>query len=361
MYKKVGSGTYAFGSDRDSALFLERLRHTYGVRLPSASRRDLLGAETYSRSRHLGALSRTEDHWVASFETAGAAHCFLLPPTDGVGLTAVVDHRASPGYMYPRIRFVRLAFTAPLTSAVGPPPLVCGQMVFRASVGRWAFVADDVLLAISEQTQHGPMPYHLRLELMQTLLLPQGAGGILAVNVATDPFGVCIRPHVGVATLPSLDVSLLEAELGYEPSSIALRSMVDPGAPTVVVHLPRKARPQADSGGCAEEEEEAEAEAEAEEEEEEGGEAGERQDESDLPVEQAYFYVRMTPVPDVFELYASAQEAAMGRPGAQIAAIPSLRDSQTARTAAEAGTATLFKRIPGKFDGRWTPHSKTDA
>lgn len=348
-------GAYSLASERDQTEFVERVRRVYGVSLPlHRSRSSALREEAYSRKHHLDRICRDDQQWVVSFLAARSTHCFLLPPSNGRGLTAIIDARVAIGFALPKIRFYRLLYSAPLTDAVGAPPLVSGQMLFRPSSNRRVFVADDVILPLRDRA--AAATFRERLSLVHMLFRPPELGGVQVAFPAKDALVVCARPLAHVGALPDLlEDDELDRKLGYSPRVLALRSLDAPEAPTVLVYLSDPTRPRRShrddeqlrlGDGDDEEDGDGDGDDEEEAEEEDGDER--------RPAEEAVFYVRATNVPDVYELYASMSDALDGLPGAPIAAIPSMHDSRLMREAARGLTPTRFQRSPGRFDGRWT-------
>jgi hypothetical protein len=154
-----------------------------------------------------------------------------------------------------------------------------------------------------------------------------------------DTLTLRVRPYFPIAQLHNVVTMRLPLDYGSGILGVLLRS-IHHGSRSIVRLLPTKkamtnAPPDPDP-----------LEQEEEEEEEEDDSYDDRDDEEDVTM----FYVSATSVSDVYELKHAHADAVP----VDIAGVPSMRDSQCLREAAEAATAIPFRRQM-RFQNKWVP------
>jgi hypothetical protein len=360
-------GGFGLRSDADKARVVAELRDSFGVRavVPAADGRRYRAAE---HARDL----RGGGRYVAALRSRGSPALLYLTRVDGCGVCMFVYRRvfAAEGHTLPRIVLARLGFAERAFDGT----VLDGELVRlldpaatdkdgKRGIARWVFVVGDVLADCGEPLMGEDAVR--RLERLQRLLSPEWH----RPDLASDPCFVRARQHFTVARLRQVVEGI--PALDYEVTGVVFRSLGrlgDPGDEDVVFSLPgRRALQQQQQQQRRPDAPDAPDATDAELEDEDGaaehfdglsvydappqpGEAAPREQ----PARFA-FYMRRTAMPDVYELYETAQGASEGRPGAPIAGVPTLAASEALREACvRAPNEPVWFEMSAKF-GKWVP------
>ena len=393
-----GGTAYGLRSDADKAAIIDELWAVYGIRVPDAG----AGPLRYAAAEHAREI-RGGGH-AASLRPRGTPHYLFLTRAHhaaGNGICAFVERRVNDGHFYPRVTLVRMQFPErAFDGTVLEGDMVCLRQQKRPmppnaanlhplqqqqqqqqqqeqqhtrdhdrdrkqqGPGRWVFVVGD-LRADGGHDLRG-VEAAVRRERLAWLLSPESH----RPDLVSDPCFLRMRPAFPAAPFLRDVVERGLGDLDYEVASVVFRApqarLGCPGDEDVAFTLPhlgfdpsRRTAPASppqsaalaasdppgqsrDVGGAATAF---------------GGEAG-------APVLQEQprdrFFVRRTDLPDVFELYRTAAEAAAGpAPGTEgsvpIAGVPSMRASALLRAAAGARPpAPVEFELSSRF-GKWTP------
>lgn len=352
----LGNGVAPFlRHDVDKAAVLRELAERYGVHAQQRARRARvlrLGASTATGAAGDKPLPLPPPRSAACVLGHGAIWLLYLTRSNGPlngGVCCLIGRRAAPGEFYPRVAFVHLRFDAPAFDGT----VLEGELA-RGPDGAWAFAVCDVLVHRGRALEAGaPLPARLAraAHLVRHSYQPRD----------TDLFVVRRKRWLGAADLAAVRPHTAPhgwRALLWAPIAASGRRGGGGGNAALLVLLPPSpprshARADADERQAEEEEE-----AEAVDDEEE-----------DLPPRTRQFWVRSTPLPDVYELHLDRLGAlrsvgdgeggvadASGLP--MTAGVPSLSASQALAAALRAAAPDPAARVTLAFSTRfrkWIP------
>ena len=368
--------------DADKSRLLGELRDIAGVHVPDRGARTqrYCGAD---HAREIRANGGTR--FAVALRSRGNPYYLFLTRVDGAGVCAFVDRKVQDGHFYPRVILAHMCFDERAFDGTviegdllrmgggdpppGPPP--GGGGGGGGGPSHWVFVCTDLLADRGVDLKASGDRLDDRLARLSRLLSPTSHRPDLATDVclmrATRYFSVSQLRDV-------VERQLATGMIDYEVNGIVFRPTGPIGEDSggdVVFSLPRsqaavdaadqRRRRHLREGGAA---------GAMPHDASDGGDGGtdydyygckeEIADEGtaegvvgtdDDKHDQRAFYIRRTEMPDVYELYDTAVAAALGG-GAQIAGVPTLRDSTTLRDA-QAGVPLMFSFNP-RF-GKWVP------
>ena len=349
-----GRGTaFSLRSDADKARLLGELRDLFGIRVPDRGDRQ----RRYCGADHARDIRAHPDRFAVSVRTRGNPYYLYLTRVDGTGICAFIDRKVQDGHFYPRILLARLCFDERAFDGT----LVDGELLRMPPAAgseaeeRWVFVACDIRADRGQDLRPSGAsagePLAARLGRLERLIAP----ATHRVDLATDVCILRVKQHFAVSRLREAAEAVI-AGIDYDVNGVVFRSAgaLDEES-DIVFLLPRACAAGAGAGsgeGRASRRVEAGGGGEANEGQDDGDEEEEEEEEegADEPPRVSTFFVRRTDTPDVFELYDTAEQAAVGSAGAQIAGVPTMRDSEALRNA-PAGEPVLFA-FSRRF-GKW--------
>jgi hypothetical protein len=360
---------FALRSDADKARVTAGLRDILGL----DTERVLRGqAQRYNGRTHAACLRRPRDaRFVASLRPKGSRYLVVFLRLDdhdcgGGGACVFIDTCVREGHAQPRMLLVRLHVLDP---AVCDGTVLTGELVL-VNNSRWAFLASD-LLADRGQLTHG-LGLHERADRLARVLSPAS----IAPNIATDPCFLRAKRYFPVTQLRSV----LQDDAGgfrggrnavggcdYAVNGVVFTPVRGTGMPDEEILFSwheddRVPRGQGQGQGQGQ-----------------GRGQGQGQGQPPPPpppppaLEQSVapspppppplpspprvrtFHVRATTMPDVYELYDTAEAAAHGTAGAPIAGVPTMRHSSLLKLAVSVGGPLEFV-FSDKFH-KWVPGS----
>lgn len=350
---------FSLRHDADKARLLGELRDLAGVHVPDrgARTRRYCGAEHAREIRGGG--------YVASVRSRGNPYYLYLTRVDGAGVCAFVDRKVQDGHFYPRVVLTRLCFDErAFDGTVVEGDLLRVSAGGGASGAQWAFVCGDLLADRGVDLRRTGDALDARLARLARLLSPT----LHRPDLTADCCLLRSKQYFQVAQLRDVvEQQLLPGALDYDVNGVAFRSLGPLGedAGDIVFAIPRSAqavdaaeqhrrRPLRSPGAVDDATASTPAPASAGYDDDyDGREDGHdgRAGENDPPASRAFF-IRRTDMPDVYELYDTAEGASKGHAGAPIAGVPTLRVSE-ALAAAPDGAPVMFS-FNSRFD-KWIP------
>ena len=346
--------------------------------------------EAYSRQRH-GKEEFWKQHWVGSWQVAGGTPCWLwlfqktadAEHAKDACCCVVIEKRCrDASHAYPRITYVRLDVDPALFATRDVSgTLIDGEVVFVPTAGQHVFLADDIcsdagtyLVADNRPTSTSLGQRLLRLQVILDQHV-RARPGLDAFAMRVRPvFGAnCIAPSIA-AMKASPDQRLDYGSHRGCPVGVVMRSLLEVEPRKVVYrvqyHKPTKPTTSATSATSATthvktrpDDNNNDADADADDDDDDDGgswsSSSSRDDDTDPvvgPPLRKLFYVRVTHVSDVYELFEELDEMntmpeRMGM--APLAAVPSMRDSDALRSAAKARAPVWFVSNANRLGGKW--------
>jgi hypothetical protein len=329
--------------DASRAHVARELQARYGIRLPGPSLHKQ--HERFHHKTHFPELRASPGDWVSSFEVGGAVPCFLwltnqLDAEAGNACCVLIEQRLrferSERSGLPRMNLVRLNFHPRVFCDGGS--VIQGDIVhMNGNSSNKIFLATD-LWAEGGEPLVPTVPFGDRLLRLQHL-----ANAAHTPNLVGDVLTLRVRPYFAVSQLHGIVRMRLPLDYGSGCIGILFRS-IHHGSRSVLRMFPHAS---AATAATATEEPDKVDEYDADDDDDECGELYDN-DNDDETTTSTMFYVVSTCVPDVFELKHSLSDATV----VDIAGVPSLRDSQALRRAAESGTPLAFQRRM-RFQNKW--------
>jgi len=354
-------------------------------------------AEAYSRQRH-GKEEFWKQHWVSSWQVAGGTPCWLwlfqktadAEHAKDACCCVVIEKRCrDASHAYPRITYVRLDVDPALFATRDVSgTLIDGEIVFVPTAGQHVFLADDIcsdagtyLVADNRPTSTSLGQRMLRLQVILDQHV-RARPGLDAFAMRVRPvFGTnCIAPSIA-ALKASPDQRLDYGSHRGCPVGVVMRSLLEvvPRAVVYRVHVPKGAGTHAPHAPHAPHDAPHDAPHAPHDGPHAPHDAGtgtgtgndddvaswssyssDADDDADRdvgPQLRKLFYVRVTHVSDVYELFEDLDEMntmpeRMGM--APLAAVPSVRDSDALRAAAKVRAPVWFVASKTRLGGKWT-------
>lgn len=331
--------------DADKTRLLGDLRDLANVHVPDRGAR----SRRYCAADHAREIrAKGGTGFAVALRSRGNPYYLLMTRVNGIGTCAFVDRKVQDGHFYPRVILAHLCFD----ERVFDGTVIEGDLLRMGSDcqadSAWVFLCTDVLAECGTRTDDR---LDDRLARMSRLLSPASH----RPDIASD---VCLfRPtrYFAVAQLRDVverQLLLLPSTIDYEITGVVFRPAGPIGEDSggdIVFSLPRPHQQQRPSSNAALVAAEQVADYYQCRHLEEG-------EDDARPPDDRPFFVRPTDVPDVYELYDTA-ELYDARGGAMLAGVPTLRDSAALReaTAANPGAPLMFS-FSARF-GKWVPRT----
>lgn len=355
--------------DATRALIARELQVRYGVRVPGPSLHKQ--HERFHHKTHAPEMHRFPGDWVASFEVGGAVPSFLwltneLPMSmhhNSGACCVLVEQRlrqTNNGIqniqniqniqkVIPRMSLIRLTFHP---KVFGGSTLIQGDVVTMQNPSRTrVFLATD-LWAEAGEVLAPQVPFGDRLLRLQHLV-----NAAHSPNLVGDALTLRVRPYFPISQLHNVVTMRLPLDYGNGTGNgngggtilgVLLRS-IHHGSRSIVRLFPTK-KAEAEVTTKTKAVALAPLEEDPEEEDPDYYDYTDDSEDRDNEEDVTMFYVCATSVSDVYELKHALSDAVP----VDIAGVPSMRDSQCLREAAEAATAIPFRRQM-RFQNKWVP------
>lgn len=330
----AGGVVHALRDDADKSSILREIQDAFGVHV--AQRR-------YDRlAHHASMIRKNAKQFMASLCAGGAPYwMYLTRAPTGNGVVVLIDLRIQAGHFLPRMYMVHLRFDACLFDRT----LMEGELVKSSSTAApWTLLMSDLIGVMNTSLLKTRVPLLQRLQRLQRLIQTQ-----FNRNDAFDPFQLAVREHFPVQDLLRVlrDVA---SKLNYgvrgvwlRPTAVgrggdllhifAAKSKVEGGGGAVGVEdgtdtvVPSGDDADDDNGSSNANDDDDATKSEGCDDDGESLELGGGSEEEEEKTQS--FFVRRTPLPDVYHLYASADSARASKLGDAITAcVPTLAASQ---------------------------------